>query len=584
MSDRAVDHLTWRHRLVALLMVAAVAIVVARLAQLQIADHDHYLEQATAARLGGAVLPAPRGAILDASGYPLAISVDTWDIYIDRFLWNEQPDAAGFAAVELAAALGSSQAVLLDVAQLRDYGDVRVRRDLDYDSGVALQQRDLWGVRVLPSAIRIYPEGDLAGPLLGLVGIDQSGLWGIEADYDHILRGNDGVIALERDARGRPLAFSPRSERPAERGGEIHLTIDRVIQATAERYLREAIAEHGASGGSILVMDPRDGAVLAMASWPAVGLGNVSLDDPNLLATVRNRIVTDMYEPGSVFKTLTTAIAIDSGRVTPESTYEDTGVVEIGGFEIRNWDFSANGVVSVRTFLQRSLNTGAVWLAQEVGPELFYDYVQRFGIGELTHVGLTGEAEGMIRVPGDSNWYLADLGANSFGHGVNVTPLQMLTAINSFASGGMLMRPYVISRVVTDDEVRSYEPVAVRRVVSEETADTVAALMHDVVDGVPFHRAKVPGYSVAGKTGTTEVSSEIGYELGTTIVSFAGFLPYEDPQISILVKIDEPSGGRTLGGEVAAPIFSELAAELMAYLEVPPSDPVALAASLAATP
>ena len=578
MSDRAADHLTWRHRLLALLMVAAVLVVVARLAQLQIADHDRYLKQASEARAGAAVLPAPRGPILDAGGYPLAISVDTWDIYIDRYLWNLSPDEARTAAAELGAVLDLSREGLLKQGQDEQTGDVRVRRDLDYDSGRALQELDLWGVRVLPSAVRVYPEGDLAGPVLGWVGGDQAGLWGIEADFDHILRGRDGVIALERDARGRPLAFSPRSERAAEPGGEIHLTVDRVIQALAERYLREAIAEHGASGGSILVMDPRTGAVLAMANWPAVGLGGITLDDPNLQDSVRNRIVTDMYEPGSVFKTLTAAIAIDTGRVTPETTYDDTGPVEIGGRTIANWDFSVNGPTDVRTLLQRSLNTGAVWLAQEVGAEVFYDYVQRFGIGELTHVGLTGEAEGVMRVPTDDNWWLADLGANSFGHGVNVTPLQVLSAVNTFANGGMLMRPYVISRVVTEDDVRTYEPVVVRQVVSQQTADTIAALMNDVVDGVPFHRATVEGYSVAGKTGTTEVSTGGSYDPGTTIVSFVGFLPYEDPQISILVKIDEPSGERILGGEVAAPIFSGLAAELMDYLDVPPSG-VALAAA-----
>ena len=181
MSDRAADHLTWRHRLLALLMVAAVLVVVARLAQLQIADHDRYLKQASEARAGAAVLPAPRGPILDAGGYPLAISVDTWDIYIDRYLWNLSPDEARTAAAELGAVLDLSREGLLKQGQDEQTGDVRVRRDLDYDSGRALQELDLWGVRVLPSAVRVYPEGDLAGPVLGWVGGDQAGLWGIEA-------------------------------------------------------------------------------------------------------------------------------------------------------------------------------------------------------------------------------------------------------------------------------------------------------------------------------------------------------------------------------------------------------------------
>jgi cell division protein FtsI/penicillin-binding protein 2 len=244
--------------------------------------------------------------------------------------------------------------------------------------------------------------------------------------------------------------------------------------------------------------------------------------------------------------------------------------VEVGEYTIRNWDLRGYGKVTVREYLQRSLNTGSVWLADEVGAADFYRYLKAFGIGEPTHVGLAGEAEGAVRTPNDPDWYPVDLATNSYGQGLAVTPLQMLTAVNVFANGGVLMRPYVVSRIVTRDDVRNFEPVTVRQVVSPETARTVFELMHDVVEGVEWHGARVPGYDVAGKTGTTLVSIPTGYDIDSTIATFAGFLPYEDPRVSILVKIDEPSGGLNLGGQVAAPVFAGLAGRIMSYLGVPP--------------
>ena len=571
MPDPRPDHLTWRHR-VAVVAIALVFVgLVARLAQIQIIDHERYAEQAAFTRYGAVSVPAPRGAIIDATGYPLAISIDTWDIYVDSRLWQDS-ERAGEAAAGLGTALALDPGAVLATGTAQREGDVLVRRRVPYEQGLALREQSLWGVRALPSSVRLYPEGDLAGPLLGYVGLDGEGLWGIELDYDHMLQGRPGRVATERDSLGRPIAFARRVERPPSVGAEVHLTIDRSIQAIAERHLAAAIEQHQAPSGSIVVMDPRTGAVLALASQPAVALSSLDLDDPELASLVRNRPVTDLYEPGSVFKTLTTAAAIDLGRVTPQSTYIDEGKVEVGGYEIKNWDLRAYGEVTVTEFLQYSINTGAVWLSREIGAEDFYDYLAVFGIGERTHLGLSGEAEGIVRTPDDDAWYPVDLATNAFGQGLAATPLQVLTAVNVFANGGMLMRPYVVSKVVAAGETREFDPVEVRRVVSPATARTVARLMLDVVEGVPGHGARVPGYRVAGKTGTTIVSIPTGYDFDTTIASFAGFVPYEAPLVSILVKIDQPAGERNLGGEVAAPLFSRVAADIMEYLNVPASD------------
>jgi cell division protein FtsI/penicillin-binding protein 2 len=570
-SDARPDHLTWRHRLVGLLVLGAIGLIVFRLYELQVVDHEQYLAQAIQTRYGNTEVPASRGVITDATGYPLAASVDTWDIYIDRFRWRDR-DRASLAAIELGAFLELDANQLMADGTSTQNGDIIVRRDIGYEDGLALLELDLWGVRTLPSAVRTYPEGDLARQIVGHVGIDGVGLWGVEADFDHLLRGQAGSFSRELDLLGRPIAFSDSTDDRAIRGGEVQLTIDRFIQTIIEEELDRALEEFDARSGSILVMDPRTGAILGMASRPSTGITTEALNNPALPELVRNRPMTDLYEPGSVFKTLTTAVAIDLGLVTPESTYIDEGSVVVGPNVINNWDFTAYGEVTVRTYLQKSLNTGAVWLSDEIGAENFYQYLDAFGIGEPTHVGLSGEAEGLVRHPSDPEWYPVDLATNSYGQGLAASPLQVLTAVNVFANDGWLMRPYIVSRVVSEDDVRTFDPVAVRQVVSSSTASTMAALMRDVVDGVQWHLAQVDGYTVAGKTGTTIVSIPTGYDFDTTIASFAGFLPYAHPEVSILVKIDQPNGDLKLGGQVAAPVFARVASAIMEYRRVLPHD------------
>ena len=573
MADGRPDHLTWRLRLLATLVGLAMLALFVRLGQIQIIDHEQYVEEAAFTHQGVDAVAAPRGAILDSTGFPLATSVETWDVYVDSFLWRQADKARG-AATALASELNMDARTILGAGTAQRGGDIVVRRQLPYQQGIALAEKELWGVRLLPSSQRIYPEGDLAGPLVGYVGLDGKGLWGAESDFDGILSGKPGLVISERDALGRPISFAGRTSRDPVAGGEVQLTIDRFIQGIAERRLNEAVKQYSAKGGSIVVMDPQTGAILAMASEPSTGPKSTNLNDPKLADNVRNRAITDMYEPGSVIKTLTTAAAIDMGKVTPGTTFDDTGRVVFGTYAITNWDFSANGKMTVTQYLQKSLNTGAVWLSGLIGAKDFYRYMQSFGIGEVTHIGLSGEAEGLVRLPDDPNWYPVDLATNSYGQGLAATPVQVLTAVNTFANGGKLMRPYVVSRTVTPTGVRSFQPVEVRRPITQQTAITMSQMMNLVVDGVEFHGAQVPGYEVAGKTGTTLVSIPTGYDLDSTIATFAGFIPYRQPRISVLVKIDQPTGGLNLGGQVAAPVFSKVAADVMHYMGVAPTKPI----------
>ncbi len=570
MADGRPDHLTWRLRVLAAVVGLAMCALFVRLGMIQIVDHAKYAEEAAVTHKGVDTVPAQRGAILDATGFPLATSVDTYDVYIDAFLW-QQTTKAQKASQQLGDELRMDPKALYASGTSRKTGDVVVRRQLPYEQGLALDKKDIWGVRLSRSSQRIYPEGDLAGPVVGLVGLDGKGLWGAEADFDSVLNGKPGLISSERDALGRPISFAGRTERDPVSGGEVQLTIDRFIQGIAERNLNAAIQQYHAKSGQIIIMNPATGAILAMATNPSAGPKTADLNDPKLFDRVRDRSVTDMYEPGSVLKTLTTAAAIDMGKVNANSTYNDTGSVTVGTYKIQNWDFSANGTTTVTQYLQKSLNTGSVWLSGLVGAKDFYRYMKAFGLSEPTHIGLSGEAEGLMRLPDDQAWSVVDLATNSYGQGLAATPLQVLTAVNVFANGGKLMRPYIVSSEVTAGSVRTFQPVEVRRPVSAQTAATVADLMHQVVDGVDLHGAQTPGYEVAGKTGTTLVSIPTGYDLDSTIASFAGFIPYKNPRISVLIKIDQPTGGLNLGGQVAAPVFAKVAAETMQYLGVAPT-------------
>jgi cell division protein FtsI/penicillin-binding protein 2 len=560
---------TWRVALLALVLVASTAGIVARLAYVQILHHQRYWLEAQEEHLDKRLVRSTRGAILDRNGFPLATSVDVFDIYIDRRAWRDNPQAPRQIADKLAPLLNEQPNRLLERLENSGAGPVQLlASNVDFSAGQEIEELGLPGVALAGATRRFYPEGDIASNLLGFLGRDHVGLAGLEADLDDLLSGTPGAIYFERDGGGQPIAFGRSRIEEGRPGADIRLTIDRYIQRLVENELELQIKEHKASGGSILVMDPMTGAVLAMASRPSFQLSNLSLDqtDP---ALYRNRAVTDLYEPGSVLKTITMATAIDLGLVNPNTTYYDAGSVEKGGYTFKNWDFSSHGTQTMTQLLQKSLNTGAIWLSDQIGPTRLYESIQRFGFGENTHSGLGGEAEGLLRTNKDPGWYSSDLATNSYGQGIAATPLQVITAISSVINGGRLMRPYLVQEVESQEDDRIYEPVVVRRTISEATSATMVQMLNAVVDGVPAHRAQVRGYHVGGKTGTTLVSIPTGYALDSTLATFVGFAPVEDPAFIMLVKIDQPQDD-PLGGIVAAPVFGRLAPSILAYLNVRP--------------
>jgi stage V sporulation protein D (sporulation-specific penicillin-binding protein) len=547
------------------------AALTGRVAYVQLVHADHYRAEANNEHFGQQEVRAARGAILDRNGYPLATTVDAFDVFINRPDWQNLDDARK-AAATIAPLIGQKPDDLVNEVRKEDKGIYLAYAGLDFAKGSTMHNTDALGLRMVQTTKRFYPEGDLASTLLGFVGRDHVGLTGVERDFERELGGVPGTIYFERDSIGNRLSLgAERIGQEPKPGGDIKLTIDRYIQRLVEGELEMQIAKTGALGGSIIVMEPKTGALLAIASNPGFKLTQLDLNHPDQ-GLFRDRAVTDVYEPGSVFKTLTASMAIDLGLVTPESTYEDTGAAYIGPSTIRNWDYSVNGITSVTQILQRSLNTGAVWMSGKIGPDEFYRYMHNFGIGEATHVGLGGEPDGLVRSNADPAWTEVDLATNSFGQGIAATPLQVITAISSIANGGKLMRPYIVQEMETPEGPRALSPVVVRQVMKEQTAATVTDMMNQVVEGNPGHLAAIKGYHVAGKTGTTTGATLAdGTVRDGNVASFIGFAPVSDPKMIVLVKLDFRED--RLGGQVSAPVFADLAPSILAYLGVKPDGP-----------
>ena len=579
MANARDTHLSWRLWAVALVLGISAAGLVGRLAYLQVVQHPAYAARARGAQLEQRVLPSHRGSILDRNGYPLATSVETWDVAIDRKVWADA-GLAQRAADKLAPLLGRSAGEIFSLSGGEKTGSASVARQVDYEIGRKIIDLALPGVLIEPTSRRIYPEGDAAAQLLGFMGREPEGHTGLEADLQEVLTGRPGTLLIERDSLGDAIPFGQRREQPPTPGRDVVLTIDRTIQRMVERELDDALKRTGARGGTIIVQEPRTGAILALTSRPTFRRETLDLSDPRQMDLVRNRVVTDQYEPGSVFKLATMAAALNEGKVTPNTTYFDNGEIVVGERTFKNWDFSANGVTTMTTVLVRSLNTGTVWVADKLlGASLFYQYVKNFGFGAPTGIGLSGETGGAYRLPSDEAWYRADLASNSFGQGISVTPLQIVNMVSTLANGGTLMRPYVLKETRGPEDSQATEPRPIRRVISEGTAKTMAGIMREVLDANIY--ARVPGYSAAGKSGTAYVPTVStgtrgdAYGEEVTIPSYVGFAPVDNPRIAILVKLDYLKSA-DFGGVLTAPVFARLTRDILTYLRVPPDRPETL--------
>ncbi|MBP8293784.1 MAG: penicillin-binding protein 2 [Caldilineaceae bacterium] len=440
-------------------------------------------------------------------------------------------------------------------------------------------------VSLFPAPKRYYPEARLASHIVGMVAVPDKSAWiagfyGLEGYYDNYLRKRDGVgLTTTADADLLDLPVETRKFLPSAAGKDLVLTIDRTIQWIAEDELQKGIRKYRAQSGTIIVMDPRTGAVLALANFPNYDPNRLSERD---VAALQNPAISAQYEPGSVFKVVIAAAVLDSGLIKTTDKLTDTGSIAVGDRVILNSSRASWGQVDMTEALARSLNVITAQWSLLLGADRFYKYMDRFGFGQVSEIDLAGEVYGVIKRPGDDEWSMADLGTNSFGQGLAVTPIQMANAMASLANGGKLMRPYIVAARVADGKVQYTEPTVQNLTVKPETAAILTDVLVKVVD-LGNTAAGVAGYRIAGKSGTAQIPTKEGYTEDETIVTFAGYAPADDPQVLILVKLDRPDPNISPWADyTAAPVFAQVARRVFDHLNIPPDD-VRLGKIVAAT-
>ena len=504
-------------------------------------------------------IPAERGRIYDRDGEPLAFNLVQYRLGVSPALV-----ATGYAD-ELSAKLSE----ILDIGYFEIWRKATSDKVWEFLAGpisaeqgqaiAALDEISL-GLEEIPK--RFYPQGELAAHVVGIV-VDDGlrGALGVEGAFNDTLSGRVLDLSVSN------VPFDLPQDRPAEqRGQDIVLTLDRDVQFWVEAELKQAVEEYSAFRGTVIVMDPRNGDVLALANYPSVDPNNfLQIADPNLRL---NPAINETYEPGSLMQVLTVAGALEKEIITPFWTYNDTGYLQVGGRDIFNATYQAYGTTDVATVLVSSLDVGAATIALQMGSADFYSMMRAFGLGQATGVGLFAEERGELRIPGDSDWNESYLGLNSHGQSLKATPMQMIAAFAAIANDGIMRQPRIVRQVISDDQAQDARPTTVRRVLSTETAGIVKDMLLRVVrDGAP--RAELPGYSVAGKPGTAKISTAVAFEEGRNakILSFIGFLPADEPQAVVMVKLDRPDGD--FGYQVAAPVFQRIADRLVILLEIP---------------
>ena len=537
-----------------------------RLYQLQVVEHDHYVERAHGQQRSELVLTPPRGTIFDCRGRELAMSIEASSAFADPREIAEPSSTAR----RLASVLGGDDATLARELSREGRKFVWVARQLDPETVRELRDLEIQGLRFVNESKRAYPLGPLAAPLLGFVGVDPTGLAGVELSYDAAVAGQQVRRPVLRDARPGRKLYDDFSQPRVEPGADLHLTIDSSIQHVAERELAAAVERHGAKGGSLVMLDPSSGAVLAMASYPGF--------DPNDYQRaprehLRNTPVQSAYEPGSTFKLITAAAALETGAVDPFDRFDcGNGGINFKGKYIR--DHASFDDLSFSEVIAYSSNVGAIHLGVRAGEKQLYDMIEAFGFGSKTGIDLSGEAAGTVHPL--EQWHQRAVAYTSFGQGLAVTPLQLVNAFAAIANGGTLYRPYVVAAVTRDGMAPPSPrmPQVLGRPISAQTARTLERMLEMVVEnerGTGKHAA-IPGYRVAGKTGTAEKAGDGGYLDDKFVASFVGFAPARSPAVVCLVVIDEPGGARYHGGDAPAAVFSAVVRHALLRLGIPRDD------------
>lgn len=563
----------WRIYALVFFVFALAAIIVARLFVLQVMAHEKYLSIAENQHKITQELAPERGEIFltdEKEAYPLAVNKKMQMAYaVPKEIKEREKTAA-----EISQILGVEPDIVKEKLSKPEDSFEILKHKLTDEEVQRIMEMKLAGIYLIPENFRFYPGGELASQVAGFVGSDGSnfrGMYGIEAYWEKELSGVAGSLSQERDTRGRWISIADKEVKEAKNGADLVLTINHTVQYEVEKILRETVEQNKADDGTIIAVETKTGKILAMANFPNFNPNDYGKTED--VSHFSNSAVSTPYECGSVFKTITAAAGIDDGKIEPDTTYVDTGSIKEAGYEIRNSDSKAYGTQTMTQVLEKSLNTGAIYIEKMVGNKKFTDYLKDFGFGKVSGVDLPNESPGNIsnfsNFNRDINFFTA-----SFGQGLSITPLQLVSAYAAIANKGKLMKPQIMEKIIYGDgSEENIQPQEVRQVISEEASRKVGQMLRSVVTEGHGKRADVPGYLVAGKTGTAQVPKlgGGGYEDGMTIGSFAGFAPVDDPQFAVLVKIDNPKNVQW-AESTAAPAFSKVMKFLLEYYGVKPTE------------
>lgn len=563
MARRSAQRTDWRLNIVFIVLILGLTVVCARLVQIQVVDAKNYQKMANQQRLKKILIPPRRGAIFDRSMQEMAVSIETESVFATPSVIKNKPAAAN----QLAAVLGA------DEAQIRAKLDsthnfVYLARKIDRRVAQKVEDLKIEGVSAHSEPKRCYPYNSLAAQLIGFAGMENTGLTGLELYYDKLLRGSPGELVAERDPMGRPIPGGIYYLAPSSDGNDIVLTIDKDIQFKAESSLRSVVESSGAKSGILIAMEPKSGEIIAMANYPTFDLNQANKAS---LEVVRNRAVTDLYEPGSTMKVVTACAALEEKVVEPSTVFYLPSELKVADRVIGEAHERGAVSLSVADIIIKSSNVGIVKIGQLLQKDRLYKYIERFDLTCCTGIDYPGDVKGLCPKP--AQWSGSSIGNIPFGQGISVSALQALRVISVVANDGMLVQPYLLKEV-RDQGGRSVG-AALRKnpeqVISVETARQMKTILADVVRGGTGKEAWMPDYAVAGKTGTAQKpKSRGGYEENKYIASFIGFVPADTPKLAMIVIIDEPATV-IYGGAIAAPVFRDVASFSLRHMKAAPN-------------
>lgn len=593
----SVLHLRLKRRLIVTLFVVTImfSILVLRLTHLQVFSSTKLMEKKLDQLVATVPITASRGDIYDKSMEILAKDATSASIYARPKDIEDPQKTAEVLSNILEIDQETTYKKLKDTSQ----SIVLIQRKVDNDKALKLREKNIAGLEFGEDKKRYYKNGNFAPYVLGFTGVDHQGLYGIEGQYDDILKGEDGSLTYQRDARGSKIVNGTETRIEPIPGKNLRLTLDATIQHFAENAAEKAMYENSAKRVNIMVMDPGTGDLLAMASKP-----DYNLNDPREIPDImeeklhydfttetengkrvqkslgekqqemwKNPTVSFNYEPGSTFKIVTSAAGLEEGVVTPETQFYDKGFIMVDGTQLKCWRYPrTHGSETFKQAVQNSCNPVFVEVALELGADNFYKYIYGFGFGEKTGIDLEGEEAGIV--PSSEVGGNVSLATRSYGQGITVTPIQLITAVSAIANDGVLMKPKIADAILdpeNNEVIHEYKDEEVRQVISEETADTLLEILESVVSEGSGSKAQVPGYAIGGKTGTANKVIDGKYGDGKYVASFVGIAPTNDPQMVVYVVIDEPNPSNSYGGQIAAPVAREVIRDTLKYLDIPPN-------------